>query len=152
YGRALHPFDKTRVPGGSSGGSAALVAAGAVPAGLGSETGGSVRQPAAFCGIVGVKPTYGRVSRYGLVAFGSSLDQIGVFGTNVADAALGLRVISGRDERDATSVDVEVPDYVPAPGRADSLEGVVIGRPKEYFPPELDARIATLCDRAFERF
>ena len=150
FGPTKNPLAPELVPGGSSGGSAAAVAAGVVPIAFGSETGGSVRQPAAFCGIVGVKPTYGRVSRYGLVAFGSSLDQIGVFGTNVADAALALRVIAGRDDRDATSVDVEVPDYVPV--QAESLKGLVIGRPKEYFPPELDPRIASLCDRAFDRF
>ena len=150
FGPTKNPLAPELVPGGSSGGSAAAVAAGVVPIAFGSETGGSVRQPAAFCGIVGVKPTYGRVSRYGLVAFGSSLDQIGVFGTNVADAALALRVIAGRDDRDATSVDIEVPDYVPV--QAESLKGLVIGRPKEYFPPELDPRIASLCDRAFDRF
>ncbi|MEX2177566.1 MAG: Asp-tRNA(Asn)/Glu-tRNA(Gln) amidotransferase subunit GatA [Gemmatimonadaceae bacterium] len=146
FGRTRNPLAPALVPGGSSGGSAAAVAAGVVPIALGSETGGSVRQPAAFCGIVGVKPTYGRVSRHGLVAFASSLDQIGVFGTNVADAALATRVIAGRDDRDATSADVAVPDYASA-GEA-SLRGVVIGRPKEYFPAELDPKIAALCDRA----
>ncbi len=150
FGPTRNPIAPHLVPGGSSGGSAAAVAAGIVPIALGSETGGSVRQPAAFCGIVGVKPTYGRVSRYGLVAFGSSLDQIGVFGSNVSDAAIALRVIAGRDDRDATSADVAVPDYS-APSKA-SLKGVVIGRPKEYFPAELDARIGALCERALDHF
>ncbi len=145
YGRTQHPTDKTRVPGGSSGGSAALVAAGAVPAALGSETGGSVRQPAAFCGVVGIKPTYGRVSRYGLVAFGSSLDQIGVLGRSVHDAARVLSVISGRDPRDATCEDR---DSLRLPTVPESLQGFVIGIPKEYFPPDLDAGVRRACDRA----
>jgi len=148
YGRVLHPLDKTRVPGGSSGGSAALVGAGAVPAALGSETGGSVRQPAAFCGVVGIKPTYGRVSRYGLVAFGSSLDQIGVFGRSVHDAARVLSVISGRDPRDATCEDR---DPLRLPTVPESLQGFVIGLPKEYFPPELDPAVRRACDRAIRR-
>ncbi|HEX9704572.1 MAG TPA: Asp-tRNA(Asn)/Glu-tRNA(Gln) amidotransferase subunit GatA [Gemmatimonadales bacterium] len=145
YGRALHPTDKTRVPGGSSGGSAALVAAGAVPAALGSETGGSVRQPAAFCGVVGIKPTYGRVSRYGLVAFGSSLDQIGVFGRSVHDAARVLSVISGRDPRDSTC---ENRDPLRLPTVPENLDGFVIGIPKEYFPPDLDPGVRRACERA----
>jgi aspartyl-tRNA(Asn)/glutamyl-tRNA(Gln) amidotransferase subunit A len=145
YGRVLHPLDKTRVPGGSSGGSAALVGAGAVPAALGSETGGSVRQPAAFCGVVGIKPTYGRVSRYGLVAFGSSLDQIGVFGRSVHDAARVLSVISGRDPRDSTCEDR---DPLRLPTVPESLQGFVIGLPKEYFPAELDPAVRRACDRA----
>jgi len=145
YGRVIHPLDKTRVPGGSSGGSAALVGTGAVPAALGSETGGSVRQPAAFCGVVGIKPTYGRVSRYGLVAFGSSLDQIGVFGRSVHDAARVLSVISGRDPRDSTCEDR---DPLRLPTVPESLQGFVVGLPKEYFPPELDPAVRRACDRA----
>jgi len=145
YGRVLHPLDKARVPGGSSGGSAALVAAGAVPAALGSETGGSVRQPASFCGVVGIKPTYGHVSRYGLVAFGSSLDQIGVFGRSVHDAARVLSVISGRDSRDATCEDR---DPLRLPTVPESLQGFVIGLPREYFPPELDPAVRRACERA----
>jgi aspartyl-tRNA(Asn)/glutamyl-tRNA(Gln) amidotransferase subunit A len=150
YGPALNPLDPSRVPGGSSGGSAAAVASGAVRIALGSETGGSVRQPASFCGIVGIKPTYGRVSRHGLVAFASSLDQVGVFGRTVDDAALGLEVIAGRDPLDSTSADVPVAGYREGRRRA-SLEGVVIGRPKEYFPESLPANIRALCDRALER-
>jgi aspartyl-tRNA(Asn)/glutamyl-tRNA(Gln) amidotransferase subunit A len=146
WGPVLNPVDRTRVPGGSSGGSAASVAAGIVPIALGSETGGSVRQPASYCGIVGVKPTYGRVSRFGLVAFASSLDQVGVFGATVHDAAAALEAIAGRDPRDATSADCSISPYRSA-GTPD-LRGLVIGRPREYFPKSLDARVAERCDAA----
>jgi aspartyl-tRNA(Asn)/glutamyl-tRNA(Gln) amidotransferase subunit A len=148
YGRVLHPHHPELVPGGSSGGSAAIVAAGAVRAALGSETGGSVRQPAAFCGVVGIKPTYGRVSRFGLVAFGSSLDCISPFGATVADAAALLAAISGPDPRDATTLDLE-PIRVPPP-RAD-LRGMVIGVPQEYFPADLHSGVRAACDRAMSR-
>jgi aspartyl-tRNA(Asn)/glutamyl-tRNA(Gln) amidotransferase subunit A len=149
YGPALNPIDSTRVPGGSSGGSAGAVASGIVNLALGSETGGSVRQPAAFCGVVGVKPTYGRVSRFGLVAFASSLDQVGVFGKTVGDAALGLRVIAGADRNDSTASPSGVPDYVAAVN--DSIKDVVIGWPREYFPSQLDPAIRSLCERARDR-
>ena len=148
YGPTRNPLAPDRVPGGSSGGSAAAVAAGIVRIALGSETGGSVRQPAALCGVVGVKPTYGRVSRYGLVAFASSLDQVGVFGATVDDAALGLGAIAGHDPRDATTVDAPVPDY--RAGEARGVAGLVIGRPREYFPDDLDPRVRARCDRALE--
>lgn len=149
YGPSRNPVDPSRVPGGSSGGSAAAVAAGAVALALGSETGGSVRQPAAFCGVVGIKPTYGRVSRYGLVAFGSSLDQIGVFGKDVASAARLLGVISGRDDRDATTLD-RIPLGAPGPAPP-SLKGTVIGVPREYFPAGLHAGIRAASDRVLAR-
>jgi aspartyl-tRNA(Asn)/glutamyl-tRNA(Gln) amidotransferase subunit A len=149
YGPTRNPIAPDRVPGGSSGGSAAAVAAGIVPIALGSETGGSVRQPAAFCGVVGVKPTYGRVSRFGLVAFASSLDQVGVFGATVDDAARGLHAIAGRDPLDSTSSAVVVPEYHRAHARP--VKGMVIGRPKEYFPDSLDWRIRARCDAALER-
>ena len=139
FGRVQHPLDPERVPGGSSGGSAAVVAAGAVPAALGSETGGSVRQPAAFCGVVGIKPTYGRVSRYGLVAFGSSLDCVSTFGRTVGDAARLLSAISGPDPQDSTTL-ASGPITVPAPPR--SLAGVTIGLPKEFFPGDLHGGVA----------
>ena len=149
FGPVRNPLDPERVPGGSSGGSAVAVASGVVRIALGSETGGSVRQPASFCGIVGVKPTYGRVSRYGLVAFASSLDHVAVFGRAVDDAALGLQVIAGLDPRDSTSEDRVVPDYRAEAARP--LAGLVIGRPREYFPSSLDTRVVALCDRALER-
>jgi aspartyl-tRNA(Asn)/glutamyl-tRNA(Gln) amidotransferase subunit A len=139
FGRVKHPLDPSRVPGGSSGGSAALVAAGVVPAALGSETGGSVRQPASFCGVVGVKPSYGRVSRYGLVAFGSSLDCVSVFGQTVDDAARVLSVMSGPDSLDATTVD-RAPMRVPK--TLADLRGLTVGLPKEYFPADLDKGVA----------
>ena len=131
FGRVRHPLDPDRVPGGSSGGSAALVAAGVVPAALGSETGGSVRQPASFCGVVGVKPSYGRVSRYGLVAFGSSLDCISVFGRTVDEAGRVLAAMSGHDPLDATTLD-RPPMAAPAPLR--DLKGIRIGAAARVFP------------------
>ncbi len=131
YGPVRNPVDLERVPGGSSGGSAAAVAQGSVPVSLGSDTGGSIRQPASFCGVVGVTPTYGRVSRYGLVAFASSLDHIGPFATNVSDAAALLQVIAGRDQMDATSAPVQVPDYLAALQNTD-VRGMKVGVPVEY--------------------
>ena len=131
YGAVHNPHALDRVSGGSSGGSAAAVAQGSAVIAIGSDTGGSVRQPASFCGVVGVTPTYGRVSRYGLVAFASSLDHIGPFGRTVRDAALVLRVMAGRDECDATSAFAPVPDYVAA--LDGQVKGVKIGLPREYF-------------------
>ncbi len=126
-----NPWDTARIPGGSSGGSTAAVAAGECMAALGSDTGGSIRQPASLCGVVGLKPTYGRVSRYGLVAFASSLDQIGPITKNVADAAIIMNVISGRDPFDSTSAPVDVPDFARILGQ--DIKGLKIGVPKEYF-------------------
>jgi aspartyl-tRNA(Asn)/glutamyl-tRNA(Gln) amidotransferase subunit A len=144
FGRVKNPIDHERVPGGSSGGSAALVAAGVVPAALGSETGGSVRQPASFCGVVGMKPSYGRVSRYGLVAFGSSLDCISVFSRTVEDAGRVLSVMSGHDPLDATTLE-RPPMPVPTP--LTDLEGLRIGLPREYYPEDLHGGVAAALRR-----
>ena len=139
YGPVRNPVDPERVPGGSSGGSAAAVAANLAVATLGTDTGGSIRQPASFCGVVGVLPTYGRVSRYGLIAFASSLDRVGPFAGNVRDAATLLGVIAGHDAKDATSSPAPVPDYAAESDRG--AEGLRIGVPAEYFAEGLDGEV-----------
>jgi aspartyl-tRNA(Asn)/glutamyl-tRNA(Gln) amidotransferase subunit A len=143
-----NPAAPDRVPGGSSGGSAAAVAAGQAVVALGSDTGGSIRQPASFCGVVGVLPTYGRVSRYGLVAFASSLDHIGPFGRTVKDAATLLKVIAGRDPADSTSADVPVPDYTA--GMDGKVRGFRVGVPREYFGAGLDAQVGDRIQRGID--
>ena len=147
YGATHNPYDTTRSPGGSSGGSAAAVAARMVPLALGSDTGGSVRQPAALCGIAGLKPTYGRISRFGLVAFGSSLDCVAPLATNIEDLALVLGVLAGVDPRDSTSLDAPVPDYEQGHG---DLQGLRIGVPEEYFADGLDPEIEQLTRAALD--
>lgn len=139
YHPTCNPWDTDCVPGGSSGGSAAAVAAGTAVWALGSDTGGSIRQPASFCGVVGMKPTYGRVSRYGLVAYASSLDQIGPITKDVTDCAHILNIIAGRDEMDSTSLDVQVPDFTKA--LVQDVKGLKIGLPKEYFVKGMDPEV-----------
>jgi len=156
YGAARNPWNPDYVPGGSSGGSAACVAARQAVATLGTDTGGSIRQPAAHCGVVGLKPTYGRVSRYGVIAYASSLDQVGPLTRDVEDCALLLEAVAGFDERDSTSVDTPVPDY--AASLKDGIRGLRVGLPKEYFIDGLDpevkqaveAAIATLREQGAE--
>ena len=145
-----NPWDVSRVPGGSSGGSAASVAAGQCFASIGTDTGGSIRQPASFCGIVGLKPSYGRVSRRGLIAYGSSLDQAGPMTRTVADAAEILQVIAGHDPLDSTSVNVPVPDYLAALGRKESLKGLRLGMPEQYWGEGLSAEVDAACRNAVE--
>jgi aspartyl-tRNA(Asn)/glutamyl-tRNA(Gln) amidotransferase subunit A len=150
YGPVKNPWDAARVPGGSSGGSAAAVAARLCAAATASDTGGSIRQPAALCGITGIKPTYGRCSRWGMIAFASSLDQAGVMARSAADAAFILDEMAGFDARDSTSADVEVPDYVDA--LDDDLHGLRIGLPKEYFGAGLDPRIGDAVMAAIKEY
>jgi aspartyl-tRNA(Asn)/glutamyl-tRNA(Gln) amidotransferase subunit A len=149
WGPVRNPRDKSRVPGGSSGGSAAVVAAGTAIAALGSDTGGSIRQPAAFCGVVGLTPTYGRVSRYGLIAFASSLDHIGPLTKTVKDSALLLQQIAGRDPMDSTSADVPVPNYAAEIERP--VRGLKLGVPKEYFGEGLDAEVRRAVEAAIQK-
>jgi aspartyl-tRNA(Asn)/glutamyl-tRNA(Gln) amidotransferase subunit A len=149
YGPVHNPRDTSRVPGGSSGGSAAAVASGMAVATLGSDTGGSIRQPASFCGVVGLMGTYGRVSRYGLIAFGSSLDHIGPLTNTVKDAALMLRTIAGRDVMDSTSADVPVPDYVAELERP--VRGLRVGIANEYFGEGLDPEVRAAVEAAIQK-
>src|SRR5712675_962404 len=148
YGPVRNPEAPDRVPGGSSGGSAAAVAAGLAVVSLGTDTGGSIRQPGSFCGIPAMMPSYGRVSRYGLIAFASSLDRIGPFATNVRDVATVLQIIAGRDANDSTSTTAPVPDYHAEAGR--SVKGLRIGIPKEYFGEGMDPEVRKKVEAGIE--
>ena len=150
FGGVKNPWDKDRIPGGSSGGSAAAVAARLVPAATATDTGGSIRQPAALCGLTGLKPTYGRCSRFGMIAFASSLDQAGPMTRTAEDAAMMLNVMSSFDEKDSTSIDQAVPDYTA--NLSDDIKGKVIGLPKEYFPENLDPEMAATVRTAISEF
>ena len=150
YGNVKNPWDNNKVPGGSSGGSAAAVAANLAPIATGTDTGGSIRQPASLCNLTGLKPTYGRISRYGMIAFASSLDQAGPMAKSAEDAALLLNEMAGFDQRDSTSVDREVPDYTASLN--DSLNGLKIGLPKEYFGEGLDADVAKTVEEAIKSY
>jgi len=149
FGPTHNPWDLERVVGGSSGGSAAVVSSSEAIMALGSDTGGSIRQPASFCGVVGLKPTYGRVSRFGLIAFASSLDQIGPITKDVRDSALLMNVISGYDENDSTSVNMEVPDYTRA--LVNDIKGLKVGIPKEYFIEGMDSEVRNIVEEAIEK-
>ena len=153
FGVTRNPVNPEYVPGGSSSGSAVAVAAGQSALALGTDTGGSIRQPASFTGVVGIKPTYGRVSRSGSIAYTSSLDQIGVLGRNVKDAAIGLGIIAGKDQRDATSLDIEVPDYLKNIETAfPSIKSLKIGMPKEYFTEGIDPEVEQTVRSNIKRF
>jgi len=150
YGPVKNPWDTDRVPGGSSGGSAAAMAARMAPIATGTDTGGSIRQPASLCNLTGLKPTYGRISRYGMIAFASSLDQAGPMANSAEDAAWLMNVMSGFDKRDSTSVERDVPDYTATLN--DSLEGLTIGLPKEYFGEGLDPKVAATVETAIKQY
>jgi len=150
FGGVKNPWNSDCVPGGSSGGSAALVAARLAPMATGTDTGGSIRQPAAFCGITGIKPTYGRVSRYGMIAFASSLDQAGPLAISAEDCALTLQAMAGADDRDSTSSDVAVPDYLAT--LSDGVKGLKIGVPEEYFSDGLDDAVATAVQAGLKEY
>ena len=149
--KTRNPWDLNKVPGGSSGGSAASIAAGQSLGSVGTDTGGSIRQPASFCGVFGMKPTYGRVSRYGVVALASSMDQAGPIAANTADCAAILQVISGHDPLDSTSMDVPVPDYLSSLERRTDLKGLRVGLPAQYWEGKLDSEVERVCSKALEQ-